>query len=194
MPRAGKRITRVTTKAGDTGTTTLADGSKVAKTDPLMHAIGDVDELNSLVGLLLTELVSDHPLREPCARLQQELFDLGAHLATVGMTACPDAGWLESLVSELNAQLPELTEFVIPGGSKPAALAHVCRATCRRAERSLWTLENQVESGGENQDNPAAKYANRLSDLLFVMARTLNASDEAEAQWRGSQGQPPDIA
>ncbi len=121
MVRAGKRITRVTTKAGDTGTTTLADGSKILKTHQLMDAIGDVDELNSLMGLLITELTHEAPLRTPCAQLQQELFDLGAHLATVGVVGCPDAAWLESLVSELNAKLPALTEFVIPGGSKAAA-------------------------------------------------------------------------
>jgi cob(I)alamin adenosyltransferase len=202
MAKTGKRITRVTTKAGDTGTTTLADGSKVPKTHKLMHAIGDVDELNSLLGLLVTELADEHPLRAPCAQLQQELFDLGAHLATVGMVNCPDALWLEALVTELNDALPALTEFVIPGGTRAAALAHVCRATCRRAERSLWALGAEPADAAQpaallpEASGDAAKYANRLSDLLFVMARTFNASTTAgsEPQWRGSQGEPPDIA
>lgn len=172
-----KRITRVTTKAGDSGTTTLADGTKLPKTDPRMHAIGDVDELNSLVGLLRTELGEGEPTLAFIDRLQQELFDLGAHLATVGLVPCPDAAWLEALVTELNEQLPPLTEFVIPGGTKAAALAHVCRATCRRAERSLWAVADADD---------AARYGNRLSDLLFVVARTLN--EGAEPQWRGSKG------
>ena len=150
-----KRITRVTTKAGDSGTTTLADGTKLAKTDPLMQAIGDVDELNSLVGLLLTEIDANDPIRTPLGQLQQELFDLGAHLATVGMVPCPDAGWLEALVAELTDALPDLTEFVIPGGTKSAALAHVCRTACRRAERSLWA----VSDAGD-----AARYTNRSAE------------------------------
>ena len=194
MARSGKRITRVTTKAGDAGTTTLADGSKVSKTHPLMHAIGDVDELNSLVGLLVTELTDAHALREPMGQLQQELFDVGAHLATVGAVGCPDAAWLEALVAELNEALPPLTEFVIPGGSRSAALAHVCRTACRRAERSLWALVSTAdETSGDYTD--AARYTNRLSDLLFVMARSLNREGAAgEPQWRGSKGEPSDIA
>ncbi len=182
MARAGKRITRVTTKAGDSGETTLADGSKLPKTHPRMHAIGDVDELNSHLGVLVTQLAVEDPLREPCARLQQELFDLGAYLATLGMVPCPDPVWLEQLIAELNAELPALKEFVIPGGTAAAAAAHVVRAVCRRAERSLWALDN-VE--GENAAD-AARYANRLSDLFFVMARTFNHG--SESQWRGSQG------
>jgi len=198
MTRSGKRITRVTTKAGDRGTTTLADGSKIAKTHALMHAIGDVDELNSQMGLLVTELADSHPLRGPCGRLQQELFDLGAHLATMGMVGCPDVVWLEELVEQLNANLPALTEFVLPGGTRAAGFSHVCRATCRRAERSLWTVceAGELKEAPTEDHTQAAKYANRLSDLLFVMARTLNADTTPgnEPQWRGSQGQPPDIA
>ena len=167
----------MTTKAGDSGTTTLADGTKLAKTDPVMQAIGDVDELNSLVGLMLTEISDGHPIRAAMGQLQQELFDIGAHLATVGLVPCPDPAWLEALVAELNDALPPLTEFVIPGGTKAAALAHVCRTTCRRAERSLWG----VSTAGD-----AARYSNRLSDLLFVMARTFNQGEEP--QWRGSKG------
>ncbi|MBH79323.1 MAG: ATP:cob(I)alamin adenosyltransferase [Gammaproteobacteria bacterium] len=183
MARKGKRITRVTTKAGDSGSTTLADGSKIAKTHPRMHAIGDVDELNSLVGLLVTELPANGPLAQACSRLQQELFDLGGHLATEGEFPCPDALWLEELVAELNAALPELAEFVIPGGTRTAALAHVCRTTCRRAERTLWDVDDAAD---------AAVYANRLSDVFFQMARTLN--EGIEPQWRGSQGEPPDVS
>ena len=180
MARTRKRITRVTTKTGDSGTTSLADGSRVPKHDPRMHAIGTVDELNSLLGLLLTELEPGAALHAMCTRIQQELFDIGAYLATLGATACPDPAWLESEVAALNEQLPALTEFVIPGGTRAAALAHVCRATCRRAERHLWETE-----GAEDP----ARYTNRLSDLFFVMARTCNAASGDEPQWRGSAGE-----
>lgn len=175
MARETKRITRVTTKSGDRGSTSLADGSRVPKTHARIRAIGAVDEVNSFVGLLLTEIDKATPLAAPCARVQQELFDIGAYLATLGATPCPDPLWLEAEVTRLNEQLPPLKEFVIPGGTRAAALAHVCRATCRRAERDLWEL------GEETAD--AARYANRLSDLFFVMARICNAGDEP--QWRG---------
>ena len=160
------------------GSTALADGSRLPKTHPRMHAIGTVDELNSLLGLLLTELDAASDLTKPCRQIQQELFDIGAFLATRGATPCPDHTWLEDEVARLNAELPPLTEFVIPGGTRSAALTHVCRATCRRAERDLWGVEEEAA--------PAARYANRLSDLFFVMARTCNAASGEEPQWRGS--------
>ena len=156
-----------------------------------MHAIGAVDELNSFLGLLLTELSEDSVLTNPCQQIQQELFDIGAYLATLGATPCPDPDWVETEVARLNAQLPALTEFVIPGGTRAAALAHVCRATCRRAERHLWELEEEItgsiQASGDSAG--AARYANRLSDLFFVMARTCNADTGAEPQWRGSKGE-----
>ncbi len=182
MTRKRKRITQVTTRAGDTGTTSLADGSKLAKTEPRMHAIGAVDELNSFIGLLVTQLEPDAALLEPCARIQQELFDIGATLATVGAIPCPENKWIDEEVERLNASLPPLTEFVIPGGTVTAALAHVCRTTCRRAERELWALHDDDSAAA------AARYTNRLSDLLFVMARTLNAGGGEEPQWRGTRG------
>lgn len=173
---AKRRITRVTTRRGDAGVTSLADGTSVAKTDPRIHTIGAVDELNSFVGLLVSELSPDHPLEVITTGLQQELFDLGAHLATLGATPVPDLAWLEETVSELNAELPPLTEFVIPGGTRAASLAHVCRTICRRAERHCWEVQGA---------DPVARYLNRLSDLLFVMARGLNAAEGEEPQWRG---------
>ena len=169
-----RRITRVTTRTGDAGETSLADGSRVEKSSERIHAMGTVDELNSFLGLLANRLGGDHPLSTITSRLQQELFDLGAHLATAGASAAPEPGWLEERVGELNEKLPPLTEFVIPGGTEGAALAHVCRTVCRRAERHAWAT-------GEAEE--AARYLNRLSDLFFVMARVLNAG--AEAQWRG---------
>lgn len=180
------RITRVTTRAGDTGNTSLADGSKLAKTDRRIEAIGTVDELNSHLGVLITELPPQEALYSLAQQVQQELFDLGANLATVGRTPPPAMDLLEREVENLNATLPPLTEFVLPGGTRAAAAAHVCRAVCRRAERSLWALDSE-------DAEPCAQYLNRLSDLFFVMARCCNAG-QVEAQWRGSQGKPPDIA
>jgi cob(I)alamin adenosyltransferase len=177
------RITRVTTRSGDTGNTMLADGSRVRKTDPQIEAIGTVDELNSFVGVLIGELPTGSIFTIPCQQIQQELFDLGAYLATVGKTPPPALDALETLVTELNDTLPPLTEFVLPGGTRGASAAHVCRTVCRRAERALWALDPPAE--------PCAQYLNRLSDFFFVLARTLNAGT-TEAQWRGSRGRPAD--
>ncbi|MGD8417101.1 MAG: cob(I)yrinic acid a,c-diamide adenosyltransferase [Pseudomonadales bacterium] len=175
MPK--RRITRVTTRRGDKGETSLADGSSVAKTSDRIHTIGAVDELNSFVGLLVNRMqAAEGPdvLLAVLERLQQELFDIGAHLATSGATPVPALEWLEERVAELNDQLPPLTEFVIPGGSETAALAHVCRTVCRRAERHAWAVADA---------DAVARYLNRLSDLFFVMARVQNAG--IEPQWRG---------
>ncbi len=173
------RISRVTTRSGDTGQTSLADGSRVGKSDPIVQAIGDVDELNSFVGVLISELDKDGAFAALCQQLQQTLFDIGAFLATRGRTPAPDTEPLEAQITSLNAELPPLREFVLPGGTRAAAAAHVCRAVCRRAERSLWGAGSEAE--------PCARYLNRLSDLFFVLARCCNAG-QVETQWRGSQG------
>ena len=172
------RISRVTTRTGDRGETSLADGSRIAKTDPVVTAIGSVDELNSFVGVLVTELEPDGPFATLCQQIQQSLFDIGAFLATRGQTPAPEADALEQEVASLNAELPPLTEFVLPGGTRAAAAAHVCRAVCRRAERDTWAAGEAASS--------CARYLNRLSDLFFVLARSCNAGT-VEAQWRGSQ-------
>ena len=122
------RITRVTTRAGDQGQTSLADGTRLPKTDLRFAAMGDVDELNTHVGVLVTELPRDGTLWSLCQQVQQELFDLGANLATGGQTPPPAMDLLEREVENLNATLPPLTEFVLPGGTRAAAAAHVCRA------------------------------------------------------------------
>lgn len=171
---AKRRITRVTTRRGDAGETSLADGSSIGKSSERINAIGSVDELNSFVGLLVNALGNEHTFESALARLQQELFDLGAHLATRGVTPVPALDWLEQSIGELNDTLPPLNEFVIPGGTNAAALSHVCRTVCRRAERHAWATGDVTE---------AARYLNRLSDLFFVMARVLNAG--VERQWRG---------
>ncbi len=171
---AKKRITRVTTRRGDAGETSLADGSSIAKSSDRIHTVGAVDELNSFVGWLRAKLDDPEIFDATLGRLQQELFDLGAHLATVGMVPAPAADWIEAEVERLNEQLPPLTEFVIPGGSEACALTHVCRTVCRRAERHAWATEDVDD---------AARYLNRLSDLFFVMARTIGRDEES--QWRG---------
>ena len=174
--RRGNRITRVTTRQGDSGLSRLADGQQLPKTAPAFVAMGDVDELNSQVGALLTE-VADEDLAALLREVQQQLFDLGACLATAGQTAAPGPERLEAKTEAMNAALPPLAEFVLPGGCRAGAAAHVCRAVCRRAERSLWRAENQA--GG--------RYLNRLSDFFFVLARALNAGEALpEDLWRGA--------
>lgn len=173
---AKNRITRVTTRRGDAGETSLADGSSISKSSNRIHTVGAVDELNSFVGWLRAKLgdAQDHPFDATLARLQQELFDLGAYLATIGMVPAPDPDWIEAEVGVLNDALAPLTEFVIPGGSEACALTHVCRTVCRRAERHAWATDDVAD---------AARYLNRLSDFFFVLARTIG--QDGESQWRG---------
>ena len=170
------RITRVTTRTGDTGTSGTATGRRLPKTDALFAALGDVDELNSHLGLTCTAL-ADVPAF--ATLIQQALFDLGACLATEGATPPPDATPLETTTAELNDALPPLKEFVLPGGNEAAARCHVTRAVCRRAERSVWALGDAYIA--------CAVYLNRLSDLLFVWARHLNRLEGEEILWRGTR-------
>jgi len=167
-----RRITQVTTRGGDSGESSLADGTRLSKTDPRFEAMGTIDELNSHLGVLLAALPEGSHKR----LLQQSLFDLGGALAFPGSENFPSAFALEKTVAELNKQLPPLTEFVLPGGTHTCALAHVCRTVCRRAERTMWALPADTNAG--------AAYLNRLSDYFFVLARTLN-NGANEPQWRG---------
>jgi len=173
------RLTRIYTRGGDGGETSLGDGSRVSKLDPLVRAYGEVDELNSLLGWAQV-VAADRRL----TRIQNELFDLGADLsvpwaADDGKLRIEQAAIdrLEADCDEVNAPLPELRSFVLPGGSEAAARLHVTRAVCRRAEREVLAV------GIERRLNPlAAVYLNRLSDLLFVLARAANAGG-AEPLW-----------
>ena len=176
----GHRLTRIYTRTGDNGTTALADGKRLAKTEPRIEVIGTVDELNSLIGLVNAES-PPADIAGLLARLQHQLFNLGGELA------CPDhplitathVQQLENALDELNAALPPLKEFVLPGGCRAAAVCHLARAVCRRAERRIIAL-SQHESVSQN----LAIYLNRLSDLLFVIARTLNrVADHDEILW-----------
>jgi cob(I)alamin adenosyltransferase len=181
MPRKADepvRLTRIYTRGGDRGETSLGDGTRVPKLDCRIAAFGTVDELNSLVGLALAAAVPDE-IREVLTRVQNELFDLGADFSVpfgiadrlrISETQI-DA--LEADCDRFNADLPELTSFVLPGGTEASARLHVARAVCRRAERDALAAAEEVEL------NPLALvYLNRLSDLLFILARTANAGDE----------------
>ncbi|NCO57293.1 MAG: ATP:cob(I)alamin adenosyltransferase [Nitrospirae bacterium CG18_big_fil_WC_8_21_14_2_50_70_55] len=180
------RLTKITTGAGDRGTTTLADGSRVAKDDPRIEAIGAVDELNSAIGLLLAETVAA-PVRAGLTAIQHDLFDLGGDLATPAPPRLAEAAVarLERWQAELLQELPPLAEFLLPGGSRAAALAHMARTICRRAERRTVTLARARPAAGAT-----LPYLNRLSDLLFCLARHLNRSAAiAEPMWaRNRQG------
>jgi cob(I)alamin adenosyltransferase len=175
------RLTHIVTRTGDDGTTGLADGSRVSKSSARIAAIGSVDELNSLLGLLLTETLPD-AIRADLQPAQHELFELGGALAYPEHGAFPPAAVarLDALAARYNATLPPLQEFILPGGTRAAALCHVARATARRAERDLAALTQQelIATG-------LLPYLNRLSDWLFVLARTLNrAAGQAETGWQ----------
>ena len=189
-PNEPVRLTRIYTRGGDRGETSLGDGSRAPKLDPRIAAYGAVDELNSAFGVVLAGGVPE-PLRAPLERLQNELFDLGADLSRPW--SGPDARLrvtqamvdeLEGLCDRFNEPLPELTSFVLPGGTEAAARLHVARTTARRAE--LLALEADAERGV----NPLALvYLNRVSDLLFILARVANAEAGAdEPLWRPGGG------
>ncbi|MDR3096253.1 MAG: cob(I)yrinic acid a,c-diamide adenosyltransferase, partial [Paraburkholderia sp.] len=194
----GNRLSKIATRTGDDGTTGLGDGSRVRKDATRIAAIGEVDELNSHIGVLLCETMPDD-VRAALTDIQHDLFDLGGELCMPGHTIVTDAhlarldGWL----AEYNATLPPLKEFILPGGSRAAALAHVCRTVCRRAERVIVALDAVQGAGAAGSADVAAaplaqtprRYLNRLSDLLFVLARVLNrAAGGADVLWRHDRG------
>ncbi|RXZ33299.1 cob(I)yrinic acid a,c-diamide adenosyltransferase [Oxalobacteraceae bacterium CAVE-383] len=177
----GNRLSKITTRTGDDGTTGLGDGSRVDKDSARVHAMGDVDELNSQLGVLLCESLPA-ALRLQLLAIQHQLFDLGGELCIPGYALIGERqiAALDALLAHYNADLPPLKEFILPGGSRAAALAHVCRTVCRRAERSVVSLGR-----GEAVNDGPRQYLNRLSDLLFVLARVLNRADGgADVLWR----------
>jgi cob(I)alamin adenosyltransferase len=189
----GNRLSKIATRTGDDGTTGLGDGSRVRKDDARIAAIGDVDELNSNIGVLLCETLPDD-VRAALVSIQHDLFDLGGELCMPGHTIVTDAhlarldGWL----ADYNGTLPPLKEFILPAGSRAASLAHVCRTVCRRAERSIVTLGAIHDEGAPLAQSPR-RYVNRLSDLLFVLARVLNRSaGGSDVLWRHDRGQAGD--
>jgi cob(I)alamin adenosyltransferase len=164
------RLTQIATRTGDAGTTGLGDNTRVSKNSLRVHAMGDVDELNSNIGVLLCEDMPDG-IRTLLVEIQHQLFNLGGELSIPGYELLkPEAVLaLDQALEEYNAQLPRLAEFILPAGTRAAALAHVCRTVARRAERALVALGNEEAL----KENPR-QYLNRLSDLLFVLSRSLN--------------------
>jgi len=177
----GHRLSKITTRTGDKGETGLGDGSRVPKDHPRVAAMGDVDELNSALGVLLAEELPK-PLREALAPVQQDLLDLGGELSIPGhqLVKRERVQALEVQLESWNEKLQPLKEFILPGGSRAAAAAHLARTVCRRAERSLVALARQ-----DKVSESARQYLNRLSDLLFVAGRILNqAAGVGDVQWR----------
>ena len=177
----GHRLSKIVTRTGDAGTTGLGDGSRVAKDAPRIHAIGAVDELNSVLGVLLAETLPD-AIAACLTSVQHDLFDLGGELSIPGYVSVTDnhVARLEQDVERFNADLPPLKDFVLPGGTRAAALAHVGRTVCRRAERAVIALAATDDVG-----MPARIYLNRLSDLLFVVSRALNrAAGRPDVLWQ----------
>jgi len=177
----GHRLSRIYTRTGDDGTTGLGDGTRVPKDSVRVEAYGTVDELNSVAGLLLCETLGDD-LRTALTNIQHTLFDLGGELSIPGRRVLAEAQVtdLENLLDRLNADLAPLQEFILPGGARAAALCHLARTVCRRAERRVYTL-----SRSEPVSPVSLQYLNRLSDLLFVMARAVNqANGTADVLWQ----------
>src|SRR5216110_3502316 len=177
----GHRLSKITTRTGDAGETGLGDGSRVPKDSPRVRALGDIDELNSAIGVLLAEELPPE-LRDALDKTQHDLFDLGGELSIPGHALLGDAhvAHLEERLEAWNADLPPLKEFILPGGTRAAALAHLARTVCRRAERSVVALGER-----EKVSDAARQYLNRLSDVLFVAGRRLNRhAGRGDVQWR----------
>ena len=181
------KLNKIYTRTGDAGTTGLVDGSRLPKHAARMEAIGAVDEANSTLGWALLALGA-FDYQAQLTRIQNDLFDLGADLATPGEDFTPgemvlrivpaQAAWIEAQIDALNERQPPLTSFILPGGSEGAARAHIARASARKAERAMTAL------AASDPVNPAAlAYINRLSDLLFVLARAINAAGSGDVLW-----------
>ena len=180
----GNRLTKIYTRTGDSGSTGLADGSRADKDSLRISAIGDVDELNSILGLLIANDIDAH-MKGYLLDIQHILFDLGGELAIPDSEMVTESRveYLEKIIDEYNASLPPLKEFILPGGSIPAATCHTARAVCRRAERQLVGLSKEI-----SVNQASLKFLNRLSDLLFVFARTLARSgDGQEILWKSKR-------
>ncbi len=182
----GKRLSRIVTRTGDDGTTGLGDGSRTAKDSSRIIAIGEVDELNSTIGLLLAEPIPA-PIRDDLIAIQHDLFDLGGELCIPGYESMKNAqlARLDALLERHNATLSRLEEFILPGGARTAAIAHVARTVCRRAERAIVAL------GRSEPVRPVCRqYVNRLSDLMFVLARVLNReAGRGDVLWQKDRDQ-----
>lgn len=185
----GKRLSKIYTRTGDEGTTGLGDGSRVAKDHVRVVAYGTTDELNATVGMVLAEDLPEG-LRKPLLRIQHDLFDLGGELCVPGWTVITGdyTRRLEETLDDFNADLPPLEDFILPGGGRATATCHLARTVCRRAERAVWTLHQEEPINLE-----VARYLNRLSDLLFVVARILARHEHGEEViWKKGYSQSAD--
>lgn len=182
----GHRLSRIYTRTGDDGTTGLGDGTRTVKESPRVEAYGTVDELNSVVGLVLAARRLPAPVLRCLTEVQHDLFDLGGELCIPGHRAITAefVARLERTLDEFNAKLPPLKEFILPGGGPAAAACHLARTVCRRAERRTWALARVEPVAAE-----VTQYLNRLSDLLFVLARVLARHERgAEVLWKRGRG------
>jgi cob(I)alamin adenosyltransferase len=188
----GHRLTAISTRTGDAGTTGLGDGSRCLKTAARIHALGEVDELNSHLGLLRSMGLPD-AIDALLGQVQHDLFDLGGELSVPGMILLKpqQVAALDEALAEYNGRLPPLAEFILPGGTPAASQAHICRTVARRAERAVVAVAQEANPSAADAA-PALRgellqYLNRLSDLLFVLARTLNRAGDAastEVYWK----------
>ncbi|OUW05010.1 MAG: ATP:cob(I)alamin adenosyltransferase [Betaproteobacteria bacterium TMED156] len=175
------RISRVTTKTGDSGYTGISNGSRISKNHPLIHVLGDVDELNAFIGLFIHELKNSFKLKETdkianiLTKVQHILFDIGGEISSPGIKLVSEKKVIEitKQINELNKNLSPLKEFILPGGSKLSSLAHLSRTVARRAERNLVGFLESDDCPSSNIKNTCLPYLNRLSDLLFVISRCL---------------------
>jgi len=177
----GNRLSKIYTRTGDKGTTGLGDGSRINKDSLRVEAMGDVDELNAVIGILLTEPLPEL-ISSTLTRVQHDLFDLGGEICIPGhsMVKPERVDSLENILDELNDALKPLKEFILPGGTKAAAYCHLARTVCRRAERQLIKLHRE-----DQVTEVSLQYLNRLSDLLFVMCRSINQfSNVADVLWK----------
>ncbi len=182
----GNRLSKIYTRTGDDGTTGLGDGSRVRKDDARVEAYGTVDEANSAIGLVLAVPSVPAEIATVLARVQHELFDLGGELCIPGhrIVTAERVAWLETTLDHFNAHLPPLKDFILPGGGPAAAACHLARTVCRRAERRVCSLAAHADLNPE-----ATHYLNRLSDLLFVLARVLARHENGvEVLWRSDRG------
>jgi cob(I)alamin adenosyltransferase len=180
----GHRLTKIYTRTGDDGSTGLADGTRTAKDSARIVAIGEIDELNSVIGMVLSQ-TAEESVHECLTDIQHDLFNLGAEISlpTKSLVTAHDVERLERLLDGFNKDLPPLKEFILPGGGAAATTCHLARAVCRRAERALVSL-----SRNERVDGAALGYLNRLSDLLFVLCRVLaRNSSGGEVYWRSTR-------
>jgi len=184
----GNRLSRIVTRTGDDGSTGLGDGTRVRKDTARIEAMGSVDELNCTLGVLLSNELHDEAASACLTEVQHDLFDLGGELSIPGSSMLGEERvlWLDEQLEEFNRTLPPLKEFVLPGGGTSASASHIARAVCRRAERYCWTL-SRIEAVSPS----ALRYLNRLSDMLFVLARRFARAERgSEPLWnRARQGE-----